>query len=118
MKSSKTGKSLIRKWQKILGLNNFKIFDIQVKPEELDCDAEVVCRNLSFTEFNLLLTMRDKNTIIHELLHILLWDYTDVAESIVKVSNLNRAKEEELLSKLGDKEHEVIEKLINALEAL
>ena len=41
-----------------------------------------------------------------------------MAESIVKVSNLNRAKEEELLSKLGDKEHEVIEKLINALEAL
>jgi len=111
----KPSKRLIKKYQEILGIRKYRIFDIQVDPAELDCIAEVVCRNLKTNEFNLLLTQRDKDTVIHELLHILLWDYTALVESVIDVAGFSAKKKEAIQNELGDKEHEVIEKLIKAV---
>ena len=53
-----------------------------------------------------------QDTVIHELLHVALWDWYGIYELLINISDLGDSAKSKLIEKFRDKEHEIIEKLI------
>lgn len=81
-------------------------------------DAEVTPVCHPNKEYQLVIHSMDdiQETICHELLHILLWKFLSTAESIIALTDLDDKQKVELMHKIEDAEHEVIEKLVKVLE--
>lgn len=57
-----------------------------------------------------------KDTVIHELIHILLWDTLEFCELFIKSSDFCDNHINSTIDKLCDKEHKVIEKIIGLIK--
>lgn len=124
-------KRLINKHRALLGLSTWpievividnKIGIVKNKSFEFTNSkklAEVALRDLNKREFTIYFTRQSLNsedlesTVLHELLHVLLWKALNISE------DCGEAKEErtknKLYKKLGKEEHFVIDKLLRAL---
>lgn len=123
----------VDKYKKKLGLSKYSIDyvvtddkhyvseeDEKTKIKVVDYHAEVVktdhdCFSIIFNKSAFHNDLKD--TVVHELLHILLWDFYEVAELIIRTSNdFCDAGKTNMLKKLRDAEHEVIEKIVCKLK--
>jgi len=114
-KTIKKIKEFIDKYSKILGLTNVKIDYSIIKPSgnycaianrfQVDPNSFIIL----FSEEHVNNDLED--TVLHELLHLLLYDLRDTWESMWILSNMPK-KIEELLD---CEEHKVIDKLIKII---
>lgn len=91
----------------------------KLKPIKSDTIAEAFVQNFISKEY-LIVIYKDalesdlRDTVLHELLHILFWEFTDTAESnINSIEKIDERKK--ILDKLRFKEHEIIQKIINVI---
>ena len=130
MKSKIT--TYVDKYKKLLGLENYYI-DIAVadchyisdyngRTKKADCDymAEVI-KGDNPKSFTLVINKSALNsgledTILHELLHVLLWEYTELMESISVLADLDDGAKAKMYNGLGKIEHEIVDKLIKTLK--
>ena len=128
-------KNLLRKYSKKLGLKDYKIETVIAPTKHYICQngnveeyntadnyyAEITEANYGKKEFVLLINKwalqeNIKDTVIHELLHALLWGLTDIIEQCIPLLNVSDDDKSRLKNKLDEREHEVIEKLIKAIK--
>ena len=57
-----------------------------------------------------------KEIICHELLHVLFWKCIEQVESVIKLSDFPQDKQDKILQDIWDKEHVVIDKLLNIIK--
>ena len=126
-------KKLINKYKKILGIEDFKI-DVMVcedghvvsdkqsnaKLIKDDTYAEVINKDYKTKEFSIAINKfalkKDlEDTIIHELLHILLWSYTDMFDVVLTMAMFPPEKQAEINMEMAQREHFVIERFIKAI---
>lgn len=124
----------INKYKKKLGLEDYYI-DVTIADDEhyisdrndsvkkikSDYMAEVMSHGDSAKHFTIVINKdalkKDlKDTVLHEMLHILLWDYTDVLTGALAFTDLETPSKDRLYVNLDKVEHLVIEKIIKELK--
>ncbi len=109
---------LLAEYADKLGMNDWEI-ELVMAGSPIDYFAEVTTANFVLKRFTILInpkqTYKDlKDTIVHELLHVLLWSLSDIIECSVGLY-VDEDKKVEIGRLLGDREHDIIEKLIRVI---
>jgi hypothetical protein len=99
-------KKILKKWQEILLLENWllsiKIVDFKRKDYRQSGDIKVDSKNKKATILLTYLPFRDEETtIVHELIHLLLWDFDHYCEKLaLKSSKLFTGDHDKYLDQL------------------
>ena len=134
MKNINKIKKLLKEYKEKLSLDDYSI-DISIaddnhimsdrqnniKCSQVDYCAMIMNKNLDAQDFSFLVNRKalDKDlddTVLHELLHILFWTYTDMVENVIDLTTLTETGKADMLQELFNREHTVIEKLIRVLK--
>jgi len=127
-------KYYIDKYKKKLGLDDYYI-DVTIANEnhfiadrnskvektKTDYMVEVMSHGDSAKHFTIIINKSAlkkelKDTILHEMIHILLWDYTDVLTGALAFTDLDSKAKDRLYVNLDNIEHLIIEKIIGELK--
>ena len=125
-------KKHLNHYKKKLGLDDYRISILFANDHYLftdrnsftvrksaDFQAEVTVRHQLEKDYTIVLnkkyTTNLKDTILHELLHILFWDAFNIVEIIVDLTTLCDENKIILMTQLDEKEHGIIDKLMKEL---
>jgi len=127
-------RKVLNKYKKKLNIEDFFI-DVMVcddhhvktsfnKSAEIVKDdnyAEVMSKDYKLKEFSIVINkfaLEDdlEDTILHELLHIMLWEYTDIFDVLLPLAGISKLRQAELTNEMAHREHQIIERLIKVIK--
>ena len=130
-----TVKTYLNKYKKKLGLDDYKIEVVitnnmhyvsernsnNIDRDKADFLAEII--RSSYKNYMLVINKTAlknndlKDTIIHELLHVLMWEMLDECEHYIEnVIDSAPDEKEKMMDRLDNREHEIINKLVGILK--
>ena len=125
--------AILKKYINKLGLHDYHI-DVMIVDDKhylankknlthegVDYLAEVINRNYYAKSYQIAINKNAlesdiDDTILHELLHIMLYGLSDLVEGTVNILGLPKEREHDLLVQLEEREHGIIERLIKILK--
>jgi len=83
--------------------------------------AEVMSSDMNLKEYSIVINRfaldnELDDTILHELLHILLWEFTDIFDVLLPLSGLSISRQAEVVNTMACREHSIIERLIKVIK--
>ena len=89
--------------------------------QNCDYSAEVTVKMMHSKEYTIVVNKHAlhtdlKDTIAHEMLHILLWPAFTVIENVIDLLKVSDEVKVDLLNTLYDREHDIIDKLLRVLK--
>ena len=126
-------KKLVEFYRKKLGLDDYFIevylaeddciSSDPIKTEIIKSDycGEVVNKDCSTRHYSMLINKNYvdesiSDTICHELIHVLLWEFVDIVESVLPLLGLTRERKHAMLQDIWDREHLIIDRLMEAVK--